>query len=70
MDSGATHHICSDPSFFSYLGPTKEVTGIRTLSGERLEVKGEGMVPVVGQGGHPITFLGVFFVPDLKLSLL
>ena len=70
IDSGATHHMCTEKTMFSRLGPVGSVNGIRTGSGEFIPVEGEGYVSVFGKNGHLITFTGVLYIPKLRINLL
>jgi transposase InsO family protein len=70
VDSGASHHMCSNLGSFSHLGEVGDVKGIRTGSGELLAVKGVGVVPLKGKDGYMVTLTGVLYVPGLTANLM
>ncbi|KAL2903176.1 Retrovirus-related Pol polyprotein from transposon RE1 [Bienertia sinuspersici] len=67
IDSGATHHICNDLSFFSECGPMMEHENTITVpDGRKVEIKHVGTVKLPGD----IKLEHVFHVPDFQFNLV
>ncbi|CAM8948954.1 unnamed protein product [Rhodiola kirilowii] len=70
LDTGATHHICSDKNAFSELNLTEAGEKVYMGNSATLEVKGKGSVILKMTLGKELKLTNVSYVPDIRKNLV
>lgn len=69
LDNGASNHMTGDKRYFSYINET--VTGkVRFGDDSRIDIKGKGSIEFIDQNGEPRAMTEVYFIPDLKSTII
>ena len=70
IDTGATHHVCSDKMMFSSFKPIE--TGEKVFMGNSatLDIKGQGKVVLKMTYGKELTLTNVLYVPEIRKNLV
>ena len=70
IDSGATHHVCSDKKTFSTFDPIE--TGEKVFIGNSTTstIKGQGKVVLKMTYGKEVTLTNVLYVPEIHKNLV
>ncbi|CAM8928657.1 unnamed protein product [Rhodiola kirilowii] len=70
LDTGATHHICSDKNAFSELKLTESGEKVYMGNSATSEVKGKGSVNLKMTSGKELKLTNVSYVPDIRKNLV
>ncbi|CAM8934624.1 unnamed protein product [Rhodiola kirilowii] len=70
LDTGATHHICSDKNAFSELKLTESGEKVYMGNSATSEVKGKGSVILKMTSGKELKLTNVSYVPDIRKNLV
>ncbi|CAM8926303.1 unnamed protein product [Rhodiola kirilowii] len=70
LDTGATHHICSDKNAFSELKLTESGEKVYMGNSATSEVKGKGSVILKMTSGKELRLTNVSYVPDIRKNLV
>ncbi|CAM8944214.1 unnamed protein product [Rhodiola kirilowii] len=70
LDTGATHHICSDKNAFSELKLTDVGEKVYMGNSATSEVKGKGSVVLKMTSGKELKLTNVSYVPDIRNNLV
>ncbi|XP_010480731.1 PREDICTED: uncharacterized protein LOC104774132 [Camelina sativa] len=69
LDNGASNHMTGDRRYFSSLDTT--ITGkVRFGDDSRVDIKGNGSIEFVDMNGEERTMSSVYYIPDLKSSII
>ncbi|CAM8902820.1 unnamed protein product [Rhodiola kirilowii] len=70
LDTGVTHHICSDKNAFSKLKLTESGEKVYMGNSATSEVKGKGSVILKMTSGKELKLSNVSYVPDIRKNLV
>ncbi|CAM8904976.1 unnamed protein product [Rhodiola kirilowii] len=70
LDTGATHHICSDKNAFSELKLSENGEKVYMGNSATSEVKGKGSVILKMTSGKELKLTNVSYVPDIRKNLV
>lgn len=70
VDSGATKHMCSNPSYFESISDTSSSRSVKVANGKSIPCTGIGDVILQVPGGKDVRAQDVLLVPELNANLL
>ena len=66
IDTGATHHVCSNKKMFSTFEPTKTGENVYIGNSTTSEIKGQGKVILKMTSGNDLTLTNVLYVHEIR----